>query len=98
MTLELKIGSEAVVPPNASRGLAEGLPSFLFSWLITFVLGQKPVPRELSAQQLPAPSDGCAVHQPRAEPKMWSYGCREEKLVLPERCGIRVNTFAASQP
>ena len=26
---------------------------------------------------------------------MWSYGCREEKQVLPERCGIRITTIAA---
>ena len=29
---------------------------------------------------------------------MWSYGCREEKQVLPERCGIRINTFVKAQP
>ena len=29
---------------------------------------------------------------------MWSHGCREENKVLPERCGIRIITFAAAQP
>ena len=41
--------------------------------------------------------DDWAVHQPRAEPMMWSYGCREEKRVLLERCGIRINTIAAGK-
>ena len=78
--------------------LAEGLPSFLFSGLITIALDQQSTSRELSTQQLPAPSDGWADHQPRTDPKMWSYGCREENKVLPERCGIRINTFVKAQP
>ena len=87
--------------PEQALALAsqvEGLPSLLLSGLVTFALGRQSTPRELSAQQLPAPSDGWADHQPRTEPKMWSYGCREENKVLPERCGIRINTFVKAQP
>ena len=45
-----------------------------------------------------APSIGWADQQPVTDTRKWSYGCREEKEVLPERCSIRMCTFAGVQP